>query len=572
MIRWKAAAPRAIVVTVFAAFMLFGMNPLIRYSALELIQRTTGARVEIGAVHAQLHAGHLSAHDMTLAHDSSGTAISVKSASLKFDAEAVAHRRIVVDEAAVRELVIGGPLPTGTPPVSVEQLPEDDPAGGANMSEWLDGVDNKLLEYAESGSETVQVAQQLRARWPVEIDDLKRELKVVRTQSLALRDSLQSGGNTLEKLSRYQQSIQEVKEIHTRADAIYARVQQFETQARLDRSALETAARNDMEKLREHAGLATLNPQELASFLLGKEQAEMLSNILVWVQYIRSWIPSEGGAVEPERVRGRDVWFAGVPPKPDFLIRKTLVTGKVQYGGEWFPFAGAMNDVCSHQTLINKPITLHLVTQGQQRIEIRAQFDRRRGSKQDVITFDYPAMPVAAHTLGDRDKFALETTAGSARLRAVIQLNGNQLHGRVLYQHPSPGLKFASRSGFSGRVADRMNASLGEMQTLEALAEVTGELGNPKWKLESNLGQKLADVASQTYEAELNSIREKVAAKVQEKIGQETAALDQLLASQSKLMADDLNLVQQARNLTTTAPQNGDPLQQGASFIKGLMR
>ncbi len=574
MIRWKSAAPRAVVVVLFAAFLLFGMNPLIRHAALESIQRTTGARVEIGEVRAQIHAGKLSAHKMSLAHDASGTALSAQSASLKFDAQAVAHRRLIVDEAAIRGLMIGGPLPPGAPPVSVDELPAEDAAAGVDMSAWLDGVDGKLLEYAESGSETVQVAQELRKRWPSEIAVLKQELKAVRQQSESLRDSLKASGNTLEKLGRYQQSLQDAQEIHTRADEIYTKVQQFQRQAQLDRSALQTAANNDMEKLREHADLAKLNPQELARFLLGKEQADMISNILVWVQYIRGWIPSEGDSPQPQRGRGRDIWFAGVPAQPDFLVRKALVTGQVQFGEDWIPFAGAMNDLTSHPTLLNKPLTLHLVTQGEQRIEIRAKFDRRKWQRQDVISIDYPAMPVKAHTLGDRSKFALKTRAGVARVRAVIQLQGDQIHGRVLYQHPSPGLTFASRPGFSDRIAQRMNESLGDLQSLEALVDIRGEIKKPKWNLQSNIGDKLADVASETYEAELNSIRQKVATRVQQKIQQETGALDQLLASQNELIAGDLNLLQQARNINPAAPQQptGKTLQQGAQFLKGLFR
>ncbi len=48
--RWTYVIPRLVIVALIWAFMAFGFDPLLRYSAIQSLQAVTGAKVDIASV------------------------------------------------------------------------------------------------------------------------------------------------------------------------------------------------------------------------------------------------------------------------------------------------------------------------------------------------------------------------------------------------------------------------------------------------------------------------------------------------------------------------------------------
>jgi len=548
-IRWSYVLPRLAILAIVVLAVRFGMDPLVRWSLVSLGERITSAKVEIGSLATSLARTEITLRDVQVAdpEEPMENLVEARQIKLGLDTGPLLRKKFIVREGTVSGLRLGTERTTSG---ALEKTPRrrERETGLAQLAEsWLETLAAFLqAEIAEQVEqlESVRLARELARRWPREYQQMEDRADELKGRAEQLQKLVRGGArNLLRDVNSVQKTLGEVESLEREIAEFRGELDRLRQQALRDKDAITQARDRDLERIRERLRLDELRGEHLSDYLLGPELAEKVRTVAEWVRWARRYWPERAEPPEPLRARGVDVLFAGLPPGPDFLIRKLTLEGQGQLHHQPFQFSGTAEGLTSQPAVYGQPMVLRLEVTGAAEMLVEAVLDRTQEVGHDRITVECPGLDEPSRVLGRPDRLALAISPTSTRLALVLDLRGEELRGQLRLRQEPVELTPTVAARYGGpRLAASLQDVLAGIRAVEVVADLSGTLEEPDWRLRSDLGPQLAEAINRLLGRELAARREELLALVERTVEDELGRFQQFVDARQQALLAKLNL------------------------------
>lgn len=563
MIRWSYVIPRLLLLGALMLALWAGLNPLVRWTAIWTGQAATTAKVDIARAETSLLGASVRLTDVRVANPQHPmkNLFEADQVTLALDSNSLLRRKVIVREGRVSGLRFGTDRDASgaidwsidwdvdVPHADLDDLGE---LGRKQLDQMANLLKQEVIKQAEQ-LESVRLAKDLYERWPVEYERMKARADSLRgrVESLkALSDTVRDNplaDNPLRTLGACQQAAIELQEMRQAIIELRGEIERLRRQTLSDKDAVVLAKERDLEKIRETFQGESLDAETLSEYLLGEELGETVRSLAAWVRWGRKYLPTGVEHPEPARQRGVDVLFRGIRRRPDFLIESLVLDGQVQRGGRRVDFLGTAAGITTQPELYGRPVVVKARINAQTEVALEAVLDHTGEKPHDRITVSCPHWKQPERVLGEPGRLAVAVSPGSTHLWVSLDLEGEQLSGRLLVQQgPVELVPDLAALRIEPRLALNLQAAMREVREIRVVVDLSGTLEKPEWGFQSNLGPQLASAVSGMFERELEARRQQLAGYVRGQVEEQLARFEgRILAEQQELLAKlDLNNTQ----------------------------
>lgn len=525
---------------------------VLRHGLIALGEMKSGTRLEIGTLKSNLEKGELHVENVRFSNPENPSQVyaDIDSADMRISIGNLSRRRYLVKEGVIRGIRIKSENALGAENSMFDDLSrrfQDEISGGASNFISLDAAIAILSKPSKEAAgeivkdyEIVKTSNRLVNEWTEEANRTRANARNIETRIRNLGnvvDRVKQEGKLLQGTREF---LAELEAIDKESDGLKASISGLKSKTVSDKAELDEAVRNDRVKL-DNLRVPKLDPAEVTENLLGNEIRERLAEIFAIIEQAKSTTDVEesplyddlGLGFGKERMRGRDVFFAGKRGRVDFFVRDLLLEGDISFADSRFAFMGMLKNVNNRPELFDTPMYLHFALSGmridEERLAVFATeitgieallskshelerprspdvptdvppdiyislvIDRTGNVPHDRIIAVCPSYPVPARKLGKEGSFALDISPGNARIALIIDQRGDEISGEVrfllspvslvphiLETRENAGLKSILESGLSG------------IDSLDVAVDIGGTLDKPSVRFRSDLGNRLS--------------------------------------------------------------------------------
>ncbi len=558
MIRWSYLLPRVLLLLTLLTAAHYAIPLVLRWGMIRAIETATGTQADVRQAWASLARGEVRIGDLQIARSelSDRNLFQCDSATLALNLNALAHQRLVVDEAQIRGIRWNAPRRFDATGAAHFSLPTPDMSqlarsGGALSRRWLDDAARMLQRRVEDEFPSLQTARQMAERWPQEYRDLQQQVRQCHQSALQLYETFTAtppASEVGETLSQLQQRWQDVVGLRQRISQLQERLAQLARQIERDRVTIAAAFAADREKLLQTMSLARLDDQRLDSYLLDSEIHQWWTRLQPWLEFAQ-WL-NESPEMNELGHRGTVVPFTVNEALPTLLLRSATLDGQICLAGHEVSFLGQACDWAigtdSSSPRPTTPARLHLVTQGSFLARLDLQLDSVDGVPRRQIALQCDSMPLAARSWGHESGWTVAVAPGTAQIRARLTATGDSLDGRIqLIQNEIQLTVTPGAGGSLDTLWPPLAQAANGIDHFELSAAVTGQVGAPQWEIESNLGRQLQQRFQTALEQILCEQTERLVAEANHRLQTQIKQWGQQLPGQQAQLQQQLAATQQ---------------------------
>jgi uncharacterized protein (TIGR03545 family) len=528
-VRWSYLAPRLAVLAVLWTFFYFFFDPLLGRGIEKLGSKALGARVELKGFHTGFYPPSIDLKGFAAAdpEDPMKNLVEARGALFALEGRPLLEKKAVVRQAEVLGLAFGTPRARsgvfkGGPPTKAEKTlskwtadaKEAGSGFGANAKADL----GKEYKVDPEELSSVKLAREFEARWPGRFEEWKRKIDAFdaegRVKAISSSaEGLGGSGDILGKAARLKGLKDKADELKKGLSELRRGVTADLEQAKADVKAVEAAKNEDIEQARKRLHLPRFDAERLSAYLLGPRSAAKLGKALRLIEVARRKMPVKGAPPGKEAPRGQDIEFPRGHAWPSFWLKAARLTGTADLGGP-VEFLGEASDFSTSPALVPEPARLSLAGgAGGRSFKLSLELDHRRETPRDRIEFRVSGLPVAEFAAGDSGSFQVLVSPGAASLSGKVELEGDALRGKVSFSER--GVKLTARTeGLQKDMARLLEAALAGVSSVEAEADLSGTLQEPRLNVSSNLGKAVSEGVSKALgkevEARTKALRDQV--------------------------------------------------------------
>ncbi|MGB6044485.1 MAG: TIGR03545 family protein [Pirellulales bacterium] len=554
MIRWSYVFPRLLVIALITLVVVFAVDPLMRWTAITVGQRLTGAKVEVDELRSSLFATAVRIDHLQVAdpEHTDRNLVEAETMTAQLDPAELLRRNWVVDRAHIGGLRVDATRATSG---LLEPVPDED--DDSDAGDFLAGVGQRLEDALQGhvqqeidALETVQLSRELMQRWPNEYQQMDERIDKLQQQVEELKTSYEKiRSNPLRALEGSQQILQQITLLHNAPKELRTEAHRLAQQVTADREALNQARERDLQRIRAKTQFQDLDTQRLVQYLVGEEWSGRIESLVYWVDAVRPWVEGAAAADATEASRGRQIDFPGLTQHPDYLIRSVRLDGEANIGRDRVPFAGIVTDVTTQPKLHGRPTVVKLQSTDDSDIKLLAIVDQTGDAAQSRVVIDCPRLPQPASTLGRGDQLAVDVGSGTAHLWAEVKLTGNALGGQILFRRDDVHLTPKVNPDYADKMlTDAWQTAWQEVDNLNATVDLSGTLTKPKWQITTKLGPQLAAGMKMALHKEFDARQQQLTDRAEAAIGEEMNRFTQLITSRQHDVMNELNVGEQELN------------------------
>jgi uncharacterized protein (TIGR03545 family) len=583
-LRWKYVLPRLTLLIVVVVGVRFGLDPLLRMILVSAGQSATGAKVDLVAVETSLWEGRLELHELQVANPQSPlrNLFEAERTELSLDVKGLLQKRIVVRNGEISGLAFDTErsesgeieivVDENAGPSALDPLIEQASAWASN---WLEEAGDRLDSDFADQLQTPQVAETIEDRWKKRATDLRSRAEALKARGKQLeaefREVKQNPLRSVEKIPALQTDL---KTVQQELAEIRKEIQGLPNELKADRTSLTQARKADEAFVKQQLKFGKIDGDNLTQVLLGKPVAENTQAALDWIAWVRTRLPSNSTKqIAKQRSRGTTVNFGS--PGPKFHIERLGLALMAPVGNEPMQFTGSLTNVSDQPQLVAEPARLELVATGGMAMTLEVMSDRRGNVPHEELFLVCPAIPLDGQTIGNQEKLAVELAPGTANVRVELSLTGDELSGHITFARPDFKVSPLAKPGANETLVVALTQSLSNVNNLGAEVKLAGTLQRPEIKIESAIGQQLADGISSAVINLASKKSEALLAKVTGHMDEQLAKLEAKKTDlEQELMAQLGENQKLFESLAAVGGINGQPLSvpQLGALGSGLIR
>ena len=502
--RWSYIIPRLVILGLIWAFMAFGFDPALRYTATQTVQAITGAKADIGVFQTGFFPPRLTVQSVALAsHSKPGTnLVEFDTMQLSIAGAPLLRKSYVVEEALVTGVRFGTSRSDNG---QLEQAPESDgptiPPWVTDKlknigDEWLDEFTDQVKAQLDPNLlESYRVGNELYAKWDVRFNDMSDKVKTSKAQLELLKQQMEDAknGDTLQKIEKYLALAQRADLMMRESRAL---LDQFKNTVPLevkdDFARLDQAQKNDRVMVGNTIQALKPDSRKITESLIGEEMYLQLQQMLTWLETLRSYQDDLKQPPPPERSRGRDFEYEILNPTPRVLCRKMLMNGELMLGKTPTPFEASLTDVTSDPKLLGRPAMMNVVTSGSSPIQVVVQHDATQDIATTRLAADFTDNSVQHLSAGKAEKHRLTANISNMRWKARVTVVQDTIQGEVSVVSDFGSPEFQTTKKSVELLAGLTEQTLSGIHTVHATMTMSGPIRHPEVRMTSDLGDQFS--------------------------------------------------------------------------------
>lgn len=578
--RWTYILPRMVFVLMLWAFMRWGFDPLLRYSAVSSIQSVTGAKADIGVVATKFYPPRLQIQQVAVANPQKvgKNLLSFEELELNLAGPPLLRRQFVIEEGRVSGVRFYSPRSDdGRLEGSETEASNEEPSWITEKlqsagEEWLENLTEQAkAEIDPNVLETYRLGQELYTKWDGRFAEMKDRVNLLKPRVKELKTQFENAkqGDTIQQIEQYVQVAQRAEQLALDARTLKEDVQAIVPEVRVDFDEVNAARVRDQEMVLHKLQLLKPDKRRISEMLVGRQMYRQLVELMTWVETLREYQRDLRQQTKPERGRGTDFSFALTEPTPDFVLAKLLVTGEFSENGEVIPFEAQITDVTDNAPLLGRPCIVRLKTQGSQPLLLQVTYDARTELPVISLAAEYSDLDGYPIRVGKDDKAKISGRLSGVRWNLDLQLAGNALTGRMDLHSSLMDQAFTLKEGLRPEFAMAANRALSQIRDVNATVVVSGTVDKPELDLHSDVGEQLADGMETAVRMQLEETRTKLMADVNAWSTDQVAKLTSRFSTEyDQLVAEHEQIIRQVEGIRTVVAS----LQSGKPDAKAVFR
>jgi uncharacterized protein (TIGR03545 family) len=326
--------------------------------------------------------------------------------------------------------------------------------------------------------------------------------------------------------------------------AIQDRLFSLQRSAESNRETLKRAYDRDLQKLRQSSKVTSFDSDSVSELLLTKAEEDYVAEVVAWFHWFRSSIPDPASSFQPKRHRGLEIQFAGVEPRPGFLIREIELEGEGRFANRHINFAGTARDLTPTPELHDLPMSFELRAQGDQHLIVSCILDRRNQQEIDKLNIVCPDLELDGRMLGEPNSM-LVTLGPASRIQADIQIQtiDGQLSGELIFRHSNVSLHVDKLHDLAGGpdTALRMNQGLATIDQFQSRVTLSGTVEDYEYEFQSDLGSRFANAVNTLLLEQGEALIAQQEQALNEMLSEQIATIDQQILPEIRRLATQLN-------------------------------
>jgi uncharacterized protein (TIGR03545 family) len=532
-LQWQTLVPRLLMVAVAILAVQYGLGRRVRFVTEHSSKTVTGSPLKVGHARVAMLDRQLVLSELRLANPNAPAQnlIEADHAVLDVASKPLLYKRAVIDRGTVSGLRFGPP-PANENRQSAEAGIVVSDAAAERTRDWLRRLDEQFGENWAGQFKSVQMADELCARWPersIVLEERVRELTRRAAALEQLADAAQK--NPLRHEDRLAALPNQVAALRNDIAQVDSELENLLATLDSDRRAIVAARQQDQEFLRERLRLERADASALTAYLLRDQVARPVDEMLGWLRWTRTVVPTEPA---PRRAaRGEDMLFAGRGPTPSLLIRELNLQGRSRLGGEPVELRGRLTDFTTIPSAHTKPIRLRLKSSGSQAIELQAIVDRTSSVPRDELIVTGSRVLLPKLELGQAEQLSLTLAPSEASLTCNLVVSGQALTGEIQLVQKRVQVAPALRGNLRPvPLAAALGETLQKADGLTLRVALGGTLAEPQCTLWSSIGPAVGEAMEIALVRAAEDRSQQLLAQAQRQVDERLATLERTATQQ----------------------------------------
>ncbi|MFN5196394.1 MAG: TIGR03545 family protein [Planctomyces sp.] len=605
--RWKWIVPRLLIAFSIWAFIHWGMDPLLRWTAVSALQSVTGARVDIRRVVTTFFPPSIDIQQTAVAsaRRRGRNLFEFDRMSLQLENRSLSQRRFVISDGRIENLQFDtwrsddGQLEKPATPVVEEPSWASEKLKELG-DEWLTQLSEQARAQLDPNTlETWRLGSEVYEKWDVRFEDLTdraRDLEP-RVRSLSEQFKLAKEGSTVDQIEKYLEVAREADLVLQDARRLQNDLKQMAPEVRTDFESINQARLNDQQMIQQKIALLKPDGRRISQALLGRDVYLRVQEMLTWFELFRSYQSELTQQVQPPRNPGRTWPVLPVSLGPAFHARKISLSGNMSIDRDLVPWQAVLSDITSDPRLLGKPAVLEASAAGPRPLQLKYTVDATTDVLRSELTAELRDPQGFALAAGRRQKARFEAGLSNLTWTAQVALTGDDMSGFIQLVSDIDGLSFEASDDVRPEILEAANEALHDIQSLDVVLALTGTLQKPDIVLSTELGDQIAsgiqtavmhqldrararllEEADRQATAQLARLRTRFGeeynrlAKENEQLITQVQEVTQLLAALRSGKVDPRAVIQQVSNSKLLKERDRESVQRVVNGVNGVMQ
>ncbi|MGQ0645635.1 MAG: TIGR03545 family protein [Elusimicrobiota bacterium] len=562
--RWKAFLPTVLVVALAAALTRLFLDEMVERAVESVGSKINGAKVELDDVDISLLRLDVAFKRLQVAdeHNPMTNAVEVDALRFGLDAKPLTWKKIIIENAEIAGIRTGTPRKTSGA-LPKKEKKKDEKTGpsaldkgkelaGAALGNLKDQYDPRKLKPEDLASyrkikEEQERLPALAQEWESRVEALKAEEKAreaqafferVKTEKYSGLEGLQKAKQDLEQGRKIKDELQQAQKDFA---ALKSDIGGQMAQAKNTIQEIEKLRRQDVDNAL--GGLKNaFSVEGIAQGVIGPVWFGKIQTALGWFHKARRLIPQkkEDAAPPPPPRTGRDIHFPFKHNWPAFHLRRAAVSGTTS-GENPLGYEGTLKDVSSDPKKVGRPVALDVQgRRGAEALMFRGELDYTGETPREKVSLRYEGLALAGKKLGDVAG-PISVRDGVGTVSADLEARGPSLQGKIEFVAAPVNLNHElSPEQAADKLYGLLHQTLQKITRLDATFAVSGDLESPDISLRSSLDKQIGDAVKQAVQKELDEVRARVSARVEELTAAEKKKLTDLVNARTGGVAEKL--------------------------------
>jgi len=564
-VRWTWLIPRLILVAFIWSAFAFGLDPWLRYTAVESAQAITGAKADIGTLTTEFFPPALNIGNAALASVSSPGTNLVEFDKLQFrlQGQSLLQKTFVVEEAELTGVRFGTIRNDDGQLDILSDTDPDPPSWLADKlrnigDEWLDQLALDVREQLDPNTlKTWRTGQALSIKWEQEIATLQHESNSFKPKVDNLQQQMDAAKKmrSVQQVQEYLQLAGEGEQLLRQANQIQQRIQGLVPEVQRDFLTLDQARKHDQEQGVQKIRLLKPDPSRITESLIGPQMYRRLDEVLSWMEFGSNYQKELRKQTQVVRYRGEDVQFPLRNPTPRFLCRRMKLSGELSLDRQLMPFHALLTGVSSDPVLLGQPTEFRLNTARDKPLQLAIRHDATTEFPRTNVVAEFHQSQPKSLSVGKSAAAVLTAGLTDLKWSARLLLTGSNIDGQIQLNSNLNQVEFTSAT-ISPIIRNAVTDVFQNSKTVDATIQITGSVKAPTVEITSRFGESIATGLQTVFTNQAQQAKAVLSARVSELATEQKQRLSAELNNRyQSLVADHKATLQQingARQLLTS--------------------
>ncbi|MFP5490382.1 MAG: TIGR03545 family protein [Bacteriovoracia bacterium] len=584
-IRFEAIIPVAVIYVAAYAYFAWFFDQHLKQGIEYVATQANGAEVNVAAVRTSFLRGtfDLDGLEVTDKEQPTRNILSLDNVHFGYMWDALLRMKFVVDEASINQVQVYSPRkkagfvlpPEPAKPSKLDQMQKEvisqvKQEYAQNMLgdliSLLEGADpkdqlEKIREELASEKRVKEMIEDVKTKQETWDKDIKRLTDTSKIKELESEiQTLKGEKNVLKQVQGIKEVTDKLKDIQKQAKEAQKAGKKLETEIRAVAAypkEVEALVKNDIASLKNRFQIPQLDVKDMAMALFSKELGGYISQARKYQALAKQYLPEKKEREEvlpPPRSVGKSYEFPITKSYPLFWLKKAAISSKGTADSYSGNVTGELTNVTTSPKWVKKPTVLNLQGDfpGSQvfgvKATLTADFTRETARQMLDMRVNEFAIPPRDFSKSDKLKFGLTKASGSTVITA--QLQEDQVEMKWIGTITKPQWLVEAKSKLAQEL---LTGIVDGIPVVFINGSVGGTWKNLDMKINSNLGDELA-----------NGMKEQVGKKIQEAEGKLKAMVDEKIKLPQQQLMSQLNtngdLLSQIKNIDKFYKNNEDKI------------